>query len=217
MCRISVLVALAIFTACVLGCGGGSGTGGNSNSPFVNIQNTRLDPKSLTVKSGTIVQWTNLDSSPAQVVSGTLLATGNHNVIDTIDITLTGFSPVSSTANFGDTIQFNNISGNPFSMEVLNADGSQVVPTVDFLIGEQKTVTFPGAGLYIFRKSGSSIFQGTLILFGRPNPDGRFQSPTLAHGEVYRVQFDAVNSYSYYAPNLDNPDQSFRTGTVVVQ
>lgn len=216
MCRISALVVTAILVACVFGCGGGSGSGGGGSSPFVNIETNRFYAKTTTIKVGSTIQFTNLDASTAQVVSGTLDPEGNPLVIHTINITLTGFTPVFLTAQLGDTIRFNNISGNPFSMNVVNDNGT-VISTVVFGIGDLKTFTFPGAGYFVFRQQGSSIFQGSITLYGQPNPDGLFESPVLTNGSVFKKTFSTVGSFSFYALDQSNPNKSFKTGTIVVQ
>jgi amicyanin len=62
-----VLVAV-VFSGCV-----GYGSTGNTPSPAapnsVSIQNFAFSPSTLTVKVGTVVTWTNLDSAPHTVVS----------------------------------------------------------------------------------------------------------------------------------------------------
>lgn len=216
MFRIVAIVLLAVSLGFLLGCGGGSGSGGGGNSPFVNIEDTRFFAKNTTIQAGGSVQFTNLVATPQQVVSGTLDPQGNPLVIHTINITLTGFNPNSLTANLGDTIRFNNISGNPFVMDVVDDNGI-LVSTVVFAVGDLKSFVFPGAGLFIFRQQGSSIFQGSIILFGQPHPDNLFQSPVLTNGGVFKKQFNTVGTFPFYALDQNNPNQSFKTGTIIVQ
>lgn len=216
MFRIGAIVILAVCLASVLGCGGGSGSSGGGNSPFVNVEDTRFFAKNTTIQAGGSVQFRNLVATPQQVVSGTLDPQGSPLVIHTINITLTGFNPNSLTANLGDTIRFNNISGNTFVMDVVDDNGI-LVSTVVFNVGDLKTFVFPGAGLFIFRQQGSSIFQGSIILFGQPHPDGQFQSPVLTNGGIFKKAFSTVGTFPFFALDQNNPNQSFKTGTIIVQ
>lgn len=212
MFRISVLVLLAMYLACVCGCGGGSQ---NVPAPFIQILDTRVQPKVVNISTGQGVQWVNSTAIPQEVVSGTLDPQGNPLVIHIINITLTGFNPVTVLANLGDTIRFNNLTGSPFTMNIVD-DNGQVVSTVSFAIGEMRTIVFPGAGLFIFRQQGSQIFQGTITLFGQPHPDNRFLGGPLTNGAVFSAQFNSPGTRPYYIPDLNNPNRSFITGTINV-
>jgi len=213
MFRIIISVCVIVCLACLCGCGGGSGS---STSPFVNIQATRFFAKNTTIQTGGRIQWVNVDAAPHQVVSGRLNPQGDTLVIHVIQITLTGFNPVALTANLGDSVYFNNISGNPFTMNVSD-DNGVFVSTVVFNIGDMKQFTFPGAGLFTFRQSGSQIFQGTFVLFGQPSPDGLFMSQVLPNGGVFARQFDVPGQFSFFDLDLNNPNRSFKTGTITVQ
>lgn len=213
MFRIIIPVCVIVCLACLCGCGGGSG---NNTSPFVDIEATRFFAKNTTIQTGGRIQWVNVDAAPHQVVSGRLSPQGNPLVIHVIQITLTGFNPVALTGDLGDSVFFNNISGNPFTMDVVD-DNGVLVSSVVFNIGDMKQFTFPGAGFYTFRQNGSQIFQGTIVLFGQPNPDGLFMSPVLANGDVFARQFDVKGQLSFYDLDLNNPNQSFKTGTITVQ
>lgn len=213
MFRIIIPVCVIVCLACLYGCGGGSG---NSTSPFVDIEATRFFAKNTTIQKGSLIQWVNVDAAPHQVVSGRLSPQGSPLVIHIIQITLTGFNPVAVTANLGDSVFFNNISGSPFTMDVVD-DNGVLVSTVVFNIGDMKQFTFPGAGLFAFRQNGSQIFQGTIVLFSQPTPDGLFMSPVLLNGEVFARQFDVPGQFSFFDLDLNNPNQSFKTGTITVQ
>jgi plastocyanin len=205
------IIACLACLGCVCGCGGGSD--GGKTSVTVRIEQTRFAPKYATIASGGRVQWVNVDAVPHQVVSGTLDPQGSPLAVHTIQITLTGFNPTALTGNLGDTVQFSNISGNPFTMDVVD-DNGQLVSTVSFAIGQSKTFTFPGAGQFVFRQHGSSIFQGTIILYGQPDPNGLFISPVLSNGEVFIAQFASTGSLSYYDLDQTNPNRSFKTGII---
>jgi len=207
-------IACLACLVCVFGCGGGSG--GGKTSVTVRIEETRFVPKHTTIASDGCVHWINVDAVPHQVVSGTLDPQGSPLIIHAIQITLTGFNPIALTGDLGDTVRFSNISGNPFTMDVVD-DNGQLVSTVSFAIGESKTFTFPGAGQFTFRQHGSSIFQGTIILYGQPNPNGLFISPVLPNGEVFIAQFGSTGSLSYYDLDQTNPNRSFKTGIITVQ
>lgn len=214
MFRAFIRIAAFLCLAYLIGCGGG-GSGGGKTSVFVRILATKFSPKYATIVPGGQVQWTNQDSNPHQIVSGTLDAQGSPLVIYTIDITLTGFNPTALTADLGNTIMFNNLSGVAFIMDIVDDNGT--VSTVSFAIGEMKTVKFSGAGMYTFRQHASQIFQGTLILYGQPNPNGMFKSPVLPNGQSFIVQLNSSGNYSYYDLDQTNPNQSFRTGIITVQ
>jgi plastocyanin len=216
MFRIVACLTAAVCLVSIMGCGGGSGTGGDPTLVQDQIQQTRFSPKYVTIKVGGQIRWVNVDAIQHQIVSGTLDPQGSPLVIYTIDITITGFNPMALTADLGNTIRFNNISGVAFVMDVVDDNGN-LVSTVSFAIGELKTFTFPGAGKFTFRQHGSQIFQGTIILFGQPNPYGVFESPVLGHGQSFTVQFGNAGSLPYYDLDLNNPNQSFKTGVITVQ
>jgi plastocyanin len=107
------VVALLVLTAVVAACGssssasnatpvtpaattGGATTGGTATASAVAIQNFTFTPKTLTVAPGTMVTWTNNDSTP-------------HNIISTVSISLTSATTstfASSNLNQGQTFSF---------------------------------------------------------------------------------------------------------------
>ena len=213
MFRAITWVCAALCFVNTLGCGGGTGDG---KSPFVSINATRFVAKSTSIQVGDLIQWVNSDAAPHQVVSGVLDPQGSPLVIHLIEIGFGGFNPIAVTADLGDTVQFSNISGSQFIMDVVN-DNGVLVSTVVFSIGDMKTFTFPGAGMFTFRQRGSSMFMGSIVLFGQPHPDGLFQSPILSNGAVFARQFNVPGTFPYYSLDLTNPNRSFVTGTVTVQ
>jgi plastocyanin len=71
--RLLVVIAIVVVAGFVTACGSttkapsGSGGGGPSGGNSVTIKNFAFQPKTLTVKSGTTVTWTNDDSTPHTV------------------------------------------------------------------------------------------------------------------------------------------------------
>jgi len=222
MSRLALAILSIICLISALGCGGGSG-GGNDNVS-VNIQGSsgsntpvgRFYPKNVTIQPGDKVTWFNTDTVAHQVVSGTLTPQGNPLVVYTITIGITGFSPAFLQANLGDTIRFNNLTGSTFEMVIVN-DNGQVVSDVTLAQGELRTITFPGAGAYLFRQAGSQLNVGQIVLYGQPTPDNQFESPVLSPGQTFTRQFNTTGTFNYFDLNQNNPNQSFMTGTISVQ
>ncbi len=205
MLRAVACLTIAVYVLCAVGCGGGSGGNNGKTLVQVQIQDTRFYPKYVTIAPGGQIQWVNVTAGAQQVVSGTLDPQGSPLVIVTISINITGFSPQNSTADLGNTIRFNNLTGTAFVMDIVDDNGN-LVSTVSFAIGELKTVVFPGAGLFVFRQHGSQIFQGSIILYGQPNPSGLFQSPVLPNGQSFTAQFNNVGNYSLLRPESDESE-----------
>lgn len=213
MSRMMLLVVVGMLIFGMLGCGSST----NTNST-VTVQDTatRFVAKNTTIAAGNKVQFMNVDSEPHQIVSGRLLPQGSQSTIVTIVIGNTGFSPSEVQAELGNTIRFSNVRLTPFTMDIVDDNGT-VISTVTFAIGEQQVFTFPGAGLFVFTDHNLSTFRGTIVLFGSPNPDGVFQSPVLQNGGTFLTQFSSPGSIAFYDLNLNNPNQSFKTGTIIVQ
>lgn len=207
-----IIVVLAMF--CYLtGCGSSNGT----NSSFtIQDSSTRFTPKSTTIQTGNKVQFINTDSQNHQIFSGTLEPQGSASVIHTIIIGNTGFSPASTDGNLGDTVIFSNNQTGTFTLDIVNDNGT-VISSFSISAGQMQNVDFPGAGLFTYRNHNNSLFNGNIILYGSPNPDGIFFTPVMSNGTSYTLQFNSVGSVSYYDKNLNNPSKSFKTGVINVQ
>jgi len=229
MTRAIAVAALTAYVFCVSGCGGGTSSDGNGQSAFVHILDTSLTARSVNAKAGTPVRWVNSTSKPQQVVSGILAPQPSGALPRVIRITGGGlFNPPSSPtnpieANLGDTIQYSNDSAVAVTVNVFNDNGSLVF-SVSLVQGQLSDVTNlflnAGAGLYTFRLGGVGQ-SGAIVLFGKPVPDttsvNSFESPILAPGSTFTRVFTQAGTVRYYAPDLDIPTRSFRTGTVAVQ
>lgn len=220
MLRMTIGLVVAVALALVAGCGGGGGSSGNSQASVVRIESTRFNPKTVTIRVGDRVQWTNVDVNPHQVVSGTLSPTTNPQVLTPIirieqDNT---FVPPAFQARLGDTVQFRNDRSAAFTMDIVN-DAGAVVATLNFVQSGQviQFSGFPTAGLYLIQQQGNPNFRGVVTVFGTPNPDNRFQSQVLGNGGTFTTQFVSPGTFSYFDQNPANPNQSFMTGTVIVQ
>ena len=215
MSRVFIAIVIGTLMCGMLGCGGGSG-GGGSSTFTVQDSATRFTAKVTTVAVGNKVQFLNVGSEPVQIVSGTLIPQGNSSIVHNIVIGTTGFSPSVLSANLGDTIQFSNNRGSTFVLDIVNDNGT-LISTVTLFTGQQQTFDFPGAGIFIFQEHNNSLFRGSITLFGKPNPNGVFQTPVLNNGGTFLLQFNSVGSIDFYDLNQNNPNQSFKTGTINVQ
>lgn len=212
--RTAVIFALiALCGAYVCGCG--SSTNGQ-RSFTVQVQDDRTEPKFLTVQDQDTVQWINNSGRPVQIVSGTLAAQGNPNIVRLVSITNTGFTPTNTVANLGDTIRFANNSFSAITLQIVN-DANQIVSSITLPVGNQQDFPFPSAGIYTIRNAANPLFAGTVTLFGRPSPNNIFQSPVLPNGGVFTRQFTQTGSFNYFVREQNNPNESFITGTVSVQ
>ncbi len=212
-----VFSALLIVAAiCLYSCGGGGG--GSKSAYVVQIQSTRVYPKTTSIKSGDGVEWVNKDSAAHQVVSGTLAKVSNPVTLPEIEIRSgSTFAPSSLDANFGDTVQWHNLTGSEFVMDIVN-DAGTVIDTLTFANGEVKSYKdFPTAGRYTAQKSGNAFFSGTVTLYGIPTPNGIFQSDILPNGGTFTRKFSGYGTLPYYVLYTDDPNEAFITGSIVVQ
>lgn len=217
-----------LLVACVVPlCGCGGGTGGDA-SATVAIQSvpvpahpgdvrTRFFPKTATIPAGPNngIMWVNQDFNRHQIVSGVLTSQGNPSIKHIIVINVGFFTPDELEVNSGDTIQFSNLSGRTFTMQIANDNGA-VVSTVIFTIGELRTVVFPGPGVWTVQDQDSQLV-ATITLLGHPVPDGQFQSGILNNGGVYQKAFTVPGNSPYYDSNPDDPTHVYATGTIVAQ
>jgi len=137
------------------------------------------------------------------------------------------FNPPSTPSNpvqvnLGDTVEFSNDSAVAQTVSVFN-DNNVLVFTVPLAQGQLADVTNQflntGAGLYTFNLGGVGQ-SGAIVLFGRPVPDtisvNSFQSPALASGSTFTRVFTQAGLVRYYSPDINNPNRSFRTGTITI-
>ena len=226
MLRLGLGFIAAVFIAGLCGCGGGGGD--SSSGVTVAIQDfqvqgnpndfrTRFFSKTATIQAGQNngITWINQAPGLHQVVSGTLVPDGSPANLHTVVINMSFFTPNELNAEAGDTIQFSNLSGHTFNMQIANDNGA-VVSDISFAIGEQRTVTFPGPGVWIASDAESQLV-ATITLYGRPVPDGQFMSGVLPHGGVFQRAFPVPGTYPYYDSNPDDPTHVYATGTIVVQ
>ena len=214
MCRPVFYVIVAVLLTFFCGCGG-SGSG-PSASPFVNIEALRFYPNSTTLRSGTVVQFRNVDSQPHQVVSGVLATLGNPTVVHVININMSDLSPRNTEADYGDTIELSNQSGLAVTIQIID-DNGRIISQIPFNIGQMLTVTFPGAGYYNLRNQSGQVTLGSIVLFGRPISNGLFQSQALSNGQIFPIELTSAGTYTFYSPDLGNPNRSFVTGSITVQ
>lgn len=217
MFRIALSAVVLALIMCLVGCGSSNGTNGGAGVVTVNIQSDRVSPENVIVSVSDQVKWINATSSPKQVISGTLDETGSQLVEHIVIIGNTGFTPSAFEANFGDTIKFNNLTASTFNLEIVDT-GGQSVANISLLAGRlSEDVEFPSAGKFTYRKQGNSLFDGTVTLFGQPNPSGQFQSPVLLNGGTFIAQFDVQEFIPYFVLDVNNPNRSFITGSVRIQ
>lgn len=219
MFRMILGATVLTLLASLIGCGSTDGTngGGGGNVVSVTIQSDRVSPQNVTISPGNKVMWVNSSSTPKQVISGTLDETGSPLVEHTITIGNTGFTPAALEANFGDSIVFNNLTPNTFHLQILNT-GGQVVSSLSILAGHlSEPIQFDKAGKYFYQNDNNSLFKGSLILFGQPNPSGQFQSPVLFNGGTFTAQFDVQEFIDYFVLDVNNPNRSFISGSIRVQ
>lgn len=213
-----IIVAL-LLASCAFslgGCGGGAANTSTPTSYLVNVSDSRATPKINSVRQNDTVQFLNAGTNPHQFFSGTLDPQGDPTVIYTVSIGNTGFNPILLEANLGDTIRFANQGNSVFFLDIVD-DNGRVVTSYTLPIGSSQTVTFPSAGMYTVRNANDFVTKATVILFGKPNPNGLFQSPVLPNGGTFSKQFTQSGSFQYFSVNIDNPFRSFVTGTVNVQ
>lgn len=213
------IIIVLILTACVVslyGCGGGSGNTSTPTSFLVNVSDTRATPKLNSVRQNDTVQFLNSGANPHQFFSGTLDPQGDKSIIYTISIGNTGFNPIFLEANLGDTIRFANQSNSVFFLDIVD-DNGRVINSYTLPIGNSMTVQFPSAGMFTARNANDFVTKATIILFGKPNPNGLFQSPILPNGGTFSMQFTLPGSFQYFSLNVNDPSRSFVTGTVNVQ
>lgn len=229
MFRGFALAGIFASVVCLSGCGGGTSSNGNGQSAFVHILDAWLTARAVTAAAGTPVRWVNNTSKPQQVISGVLAPQPSGAPPRIIRVTGGGlFSPASSPSNpihtnLGDTIQYSNDSTVSVTIDVFN-DNGDLVFSISLVQGQLSDVTNlflnVGAGLYTFRLGGVGP-SGAIVLFGRPVPDttsaNSFESPILAPGSTFTRVFTQAGTVHYYAPDLDIPTRSFRTGTVTVK
>lgn len=215
---LSPAVLCAFLAVVVAGCGG-SGSNG-SGSGVVRIESTQFSPKTANVTTGDRVTWTNADNVPQQIVSGTLLPTASPQVLTPV-ISINqnnSYSPPVFEADLGDTVQFQNNRIGAFTLDILN-DADTVIASLNFVQSGQiiQFSGFPSAGFYTFQQRNNPLFSGSVTVFGRPNPDNRFQSQILNPGDTFVTQFNSPGTFPYFGQNPQDPNRSFMTGTVVVQ
>lgn len=223
----SFIVICVIIGLC--GCGGGSG--GNDTSTTVAIQQfqvfnhpdefrIKFFPKTTTIPAGvnSRIQWVNQTPGRHQIVSGILTSQGNPAVKHLIVINLGFFSPDELSVDAGDTIQFSNLSGRAFTLQIVDTDGT-VRSSVTIPIGgtaEPPQLKFPGPGVWIVQDPDSQQI-ATVTLFGHPVPDGRFMSGVMSHGNVFQAAFPIPGNFPYFDSNPDDPTHVYANGTIVVQ
>lgn len=216
MSRLFLLLLVPVLAVQIAGCGGGSGS---SQAFSVNIQSTRFVPKTLTTSQGARIQWTNVDTQPHKIVSGTLLPTSNP-VIRTPIIQIqqnNTFVPNTFQANLGDTIQFQNNRSAAFTLDIVNDAGSVVASLAFDQSGQVRQFSgFPAAGFFSYQQQNNPLFSGSIFVFGVPNPDGFFVSQTLGQGGTFTTQFNNRGTFPYFDLNQSSPNQSFITGTIQV-
>lgn len=228
MFRLEIALFIAVCALSGLcGCGGGSGSDPSTGSTVAIQQftifnhpdevRTKFFPKTVTIPAGVnnTILWQNQTPGRHQVVSGVLTPQGDPGIRHLVTINLGNFTPDELNVDSGDTIQFTNLSGRQFFMQIVNDNGA-VVSTVSFSIGEMRTVVFPGPGVWIVQDPDSQQI-ATITLFGHPQPDGLFQSQVLTAGGVFRKAFPVPGTFSYFDSNPDDPAHVYATGTIVVQ
>lgn len=227
---IGSFVAICIMIG-LCGCGGGSGGGSDTNTTVAIQQftvfnhpdevRTKFFPKTTTITAGvnSRITWQNQTPGRHQIVSGILTPQGDPSIKHLITINLGNFTPDELNANAGDTIQFSNLSGHTFTMQVVDTNGV-VVSTVVIPIGGMVTsppqVIFPGPGVWIVQDQDSQQI-ATITLFGHPVPDGNFQSGILGQGNIFQAAFPIPGTFPYFDSNPDDPSHVYATGTIVVQ
>ncbi|NLN78204.1 MAG: hypothetical protein GX141_04745, partial [Armatimonadetes bacterium] len=80
-----------------------------------------------------------------------------------------------------------------------------------------RQISFPGPGYYTLRNQSGQVTLGSIVLYGRPVSNGLFQSQVLSNGQIFPLEFTSTGTYTFFSPDLVNPDRSFITGTIVVQ
>lgn len=211
------LLVCVVLVVCLCGCGSGGGENDNK-SLIVNIQSDRVVPKTTTVKTGDTVRFTNVDSQPHQVISGTLISVPNPQTIGPVSIQSNNtFFPSSLDIGLGDTVLFRNDRVSQITLDVVN-DAGDVVSSLVLNAGDLEPFSgFPGAGQYSIQQRNNSLFALPVTVRGVPNPDQEFESTILSTGETFYRQFTTTGSNPYYVTDPANPDRPFITGTVNVQ
>lgn len=178
---------------------------------------TKFFPKTATIRAGlnSGIMWVNQSPERHQIVSGILTPQGNPGITHLITINVGNFTQDELNVNAGDTIQFSNLSGRQFTMQIANDNGA-VVSTLIFNIGQLRTVVFPGPGVWVVQDPDSQKI-ATVTLYGHPVPDGQFMSQVMLNGGVFQKVFPAPGTFPYYDSNPDDPSHVYATGTIVVQ
>jgi plastocyanin len=232
MYRVTLFVLMIAFAASLCGCGGGSGTKNGTDTGSVSIQQftvfnhpaetrTEFVPMSITIAAGVnhTITWINQTPGRHQIVSGILTPQGDVSNRHLITINFGNFTPDELSVNAGDTIQFSNLSGRDFTMQVVDTNGTVVstftIPTGGML-NSPPTVIFPGPGVWIVQSPDRQQI-ATITLFGNPVADGNFQSGVMSPGNVYQKAFPVPGTFPYFDLNPDDPSHVYATGVIVVQ
>lgn len=232
MFRTTLCICVIAIAVCICGCGGGSGTNNGGSSGTVTIQQftvfnhpaetrTLFAPKTVTLSAGVnnTVTWINQTPGRHQIVSGILTAKGDASIHHLITINFSNFTPDELNADAGDTIQFSNLSGRNFTMQIVDTNnvvvGTFTIPNGGML-NSPPTVIFPGPGVWIVQTPDRQQI-ATVTLFGNPVPDGNFQSGVMSSGNLYQKAFPVPGTFRYFDANPDDPTHVYATGTIVVQ
>ena len=216
MFRMWLLVFIMSVTALLSGCGGDSGNGVRTLG--VSIQSERVVPRTVTSRVGDTVRFTNVDSQPRQVVSGTLISVPNPQTVGPVSIQANNtFLPDALDIGLGDTVIFRNDRGSQITLDVVD-DAGIIVSSLVLNPGDLALYSgFPNAGRFTIQQRNNALFAMPVIVRGVPNPNFRFESPVLSTGETFNRQFTAAGTEPYYVTDPTNPSRPFITGNVTVQ
>lgn len=207
------LISLAVI---LVGCGGG-----NNNDPkdSVTIRDFAFVPQNLTVTQGTTVTWSNAGSTTHTVVSGTLDAFLFKDLIlvDLQDIGFTNPNLVDGVlrVHLGDTIRFTNQSTIPRQVEVKRTVDLQQIFITPVLLNKQFSdyqTTLGGPGDFTVKDSVNQAHTFELLVEGRANPDGLFDSGPINPGQSFEHNFNTVGTFPYFC-SVHNVEE----GTITVQ
>lgn len=226
MRRLTILILVVLAPAYVCGCGGGGSSSGGGASAgsgvftVVRVQDFSVSPPFAGIRPGDTVQWLGATAAPRVVVSGTVapVPPAQQRVAGRIAIQPNNvFVPQSLDINLGDAVQWQNLWGRPFQLEIVDGAGG-IVTSINLDQGQVAQFSgFPTAGVYTFRQQGNPLFAGTLRVFGVPVPDNLFQSPTLTTGDTFKRQFITAGTFPYFIIDPTAPNVALAAGVVQVQ
>ncbi|MCE5323500.1 hypothetical protein LLG46_09340 [bacterium] len=214
MVRLYNVMAAFVCILGMVGCGGGSGS--SIRNSEIDVASTRSSPADTSVSQGNKVVWVNNTSSTIKIVSGTLEPVRHPTTRDISCLVGGTFSPDSLDADFGDTIVWRNMdTENSIVVEILNASNKVIKSMAIEPLMTGSYSGFSRAGKYKYRVADSTT-SCSLVLYGVPTPDGKFESMYLTGGKKFSTYLFESGVQSYYIIESNSTGSSCVTAEITV-